>query len=409
MSGGLFISQTGLQALNTALETVSDNLANSNTTGFQSESANFETLLGSLVGDNAIGGGADVTGINRDFSQGAIVQASSATDLAIQGNGFFVLTDPAGNTYYSRNGNFTVGADGNLTGPDGTQVQGFALNPSGTASGVLAPITIPQGPLAPTASTKIAVDGNVNSASPVVTGAIDPTNPATYSASVSSQVFDSLGQSHTVTFFLQNAGPSTATPPTEQWNWLATFDGSTTGLGGNTGSLQFDNSGAVTTGGAGGPLTVTPTGASPLSLNLDFSMLTQFAGGNTPTATADGNAVGSPLGVQIDNSGVISVSYSNGQTQKVAEVALATFPSEQGLSLTTGGFYQQTGNSGTPTVSSAQSGSAGSIQSGALESSNVDTTTQLVNLVAFEKSFQANAKGLQTADNVLTTLNQLQI
>src|SRR5580704_10157319 len=129
MSGDtLSIVQTGLQGVDTALQAVSDNLANSNTTGYQSESIDFETLLGSLVGNSQLGGGVGVAGTDRDFSQGAIVQSNSPTDMAIQGNGFFVYQDASGNQVYSRNGHTIVGADGTMQGPNGDALQGFTLN-----------------------------------------------------------------------------------------------------------------------------------------------------------------------------------------------------------------------------------------------------------------------------------------
>jgi len=149
------------------------------------------------------------------------------------------------------------------------------------------------------------------------------------------------------------------------------------------------------------------TGAAPLSLNLDFSSLTQFAAANATSATADGSGVGTPLAVQVGNTGIVSVSYSNGQLVKIGQVAVASFPSVQGLLLTSGGVYQQTIASGSPTIATAGAGAAGSIRPAALESSNVDTTSALVNLVVLQRSFQANAKALQTADNILAYVNQL--
>jgi len=406
MSGNtLSITQTGLQGVDTALQAVSDNLANANTTGYQSESIDFETLLGSLVGGSTLGGGVGVAGIDRDFSQGAIVQSNSTTDMAIQGNGLFVYQDSSGNQVYSRDGHTIIGAAGTLIGPNGSVLQGFSLNAAGLPSGILGALTIPQGVEAPTASANVALSGNLDSTNAVIAAPLDPTNPATYNSSVSVQVYDSLGNSHVLTFFFQNSGPDASTPPNEIWNWEATLDGSAAGLANNTGSFKFDNTGNMVSGAVpGSALTATVTGAAPLSLGLNFSSLTQFA---TANATADGNGVGTPLAVQVDNSGIVSVSYSNGQLVKVGQVAVATFPSEQGLALTTGGVYQQTNASGTPTIATAGAGASGTIRPSSLESSNVDTTSGLVNLVVLQRSFQANAKALQTEDSVLGYLDQL--
>jgi len=401
----LSVTQTGLQGVDTAMQAVSDNLANAQTTGFQAESIEFATLLGEYVAGNPLGGGVTVQGINRDFSQGAIVQSNSPTDLAIQGNGFFVLQDPSGNITYSRNGHMVVGNNGDLLGFNGTNVMGYAVNAAGNPSGVLAPVVIPQGVLAPTASTKASLSGNLDAGSPVLSGAINPADPTTYNTSVSMQVFDSLGNSHVLTYFYQNAGPSGGN---EQWNWLATLDGSTAGLGGNSGTVAFDTTGKLVSGGTPGALTATITGAASLNLSQNFSALTQYAAASAMTGTADGNAVGHPLSVQVDNNGLVSIAYSNGQNVNIAKVAVATFPSEQGLQLSSGGVYEQSQASGQPTIATAGAGAAGTIRPSSLENSNVDTTKQLISLVVLQRSFQSNAKALQTEDNILGTLMQLQ-
>ncbi|MGD0074802.1 MAG: flagellar hook-basal body complex protein [Candidatus Binataceae bacterium] len=414
MSGNtLSITQTGLQAVDTALQAVSDDLANANTTGFQSESVDFGTLLGSTIGDGALGGGVDVTGIDRDFSQGAIVQTNSPTDMAIQGTGFFVYQDSSGTQVYSRDGSTAVAANGTLEGPDGAALQGFSLNAAGLPTGVLGSITIPQGSLALTASANVAVNGNLDSTSTVIGSVaspvpINPSDSTTYDSSVSVQVYDSLGNSHVLTFYFQNGGPDSSTPPNEVWNWEATLDGSTTGLANNTGSFSFDNAGDMVAGSVpASALTATVAGAAPLSLALNFGSMTQFASSNSASGTADGNAVGAPLGVQINSSGLVSVSYSNGQSANVGQVAIATFPSEEGLALNSQGLYQQTSQSGSPTIGTAGATSSGSIVNSSTESSNVDTTSALVSLVVLQRSFQANSKALQTEDSVQGYLDQL--
>ena len=405
----LSVTETGLQAVDTAMQAVSDNLANAQTTGFNAESVDFGTLLGEFVAGSPLGGGVTVKGITRDFSQGAIVQSNSPTDLAIQGNGFFVFKDSSGNTGFSRNGGFKIGNNGDLLSFNGSQVMGYSVSSSGQSSGVLGAIVIPQGVLAPTATTKAAITGNFDAGSTAIAAPIDPTDPTTYSTSVSVQTFDSLGNSHVLTFYFQNSGPTGAAPPTEKWNWTATLDGSTTGLTNNTGSMTFDSAGALVSGGVpANPLTATLTSAAPLSVALNFSALTQFNGASAATGTADGNAVGNPVGVQVSNNGLITESYSNGQTVNVGQVAIATFQANQGLQLTNSGVYEQTQASGPATIATAGAGSAGTIEASALESSNVDTTSQLVQLVVLQRNFQSNAKALQTEDNILGTLMQLQ-
>jgi flagellar hook protein FlgE len=404
MGAALSISQTGLQGVETAMDAVSDNLANAQTTGFDAESIEFATLIGEYIDGSPLGGGVASAGISRDFSQGSIVQASSPTDLAIQGNGFFVFQDSAGDTTFSRNGQMSVGNNGDLLAFNGSQVLGYAINSSGATAGVLSPIAIPQTDNAPSASTQVTLSGSLDASSPVISGAINPADPSTYSGSMSVQVYDSLGNAHTLTFFFQNSGSGTGGA---NWNWTATLDGSSTGLSGNSGTLGFNASGNLVSGGTA-QLTATPAGAKPLSLSLNFAALTQYAAAATVTGTANGSSAGQPQSVQVDNNGLISVSYSNGQVVNVAKVAIATFSALQGLQLNSEGVYQQTAASGAPTITTAGAGAAGSIESSALESSNVDTTQQLVSLVVLQQNYEANAKALQTVDNMEQTLMQIQ-
>ena len=404
----LTVIETGLQGVETAMQAVSNNLANAQTNGYQSESVDFATLLGEFVAGNALGGGVTATGITRDLSQGAITQTNSPTDMAIQGDGYFVLSDASGALSYTRDGQTQVNATGQLVGFNGDTVMGYAVNAAGISTGVLGPITIPQGVLAPTASTTNSVSGNLDAASPVIAGPINPANPATYSSSVSVQVYDSLGNSHVLTYYYQNAGPGVA-PAAENWNWTATLDGSAVGLANNSGTVGFDNTGAIVSGATPAlPMTATIAGANNLSLGLNFAGLTQYAGGTAISGTSDGNAVGNPQGTQIGSNGLVSVAYSNGQTVNVGQVAVATFPAEQGLQLNNSGTYTATASSGAATTSTAGSGAAGSIQSSALEGSNVDTTNQLVSLVTLQNTYQANAKALQTQDSILGTILQIQ-
>ncbi len=409
MGGSLPVTQTGLQAVENAMSAVSDNLANSETDGFKSQEVDFATLLGEYIDGDALGGGAVANGVSTNFSQGSVVQTNSSTNLAIQGNGFFMLQEGSGATDYTRNGNMTIGSDGSLLAFNGANVMGYAVNSSGVASGALAPIVIPQGAIAPAASSSVGLTGNLDAGSAPITGTIDPTNPATYTSSVSVQLYDSLGKSHTLTIYYQNAGPTTSTPPTDQWNWTATLDGSATGLTNNSGSIQFSSAGAVVSGGApSSPLTAAVAGAAPLSLGLNFSQLTQFGTASSLSGTADGNAAGQPVGVSINNNGGVSVTYSNGQSANVAQIAIATFTAEQGLVLGANGTFQQSDASGAPTVQAAGAGSAGTLESSALESSNVNITNELVNLVVLQQSFQANSKALQVETQTIGSVLQLQ-
>src|SRR5579885_145951 len=404
-------TQTGLQAITQALQTSSDNLANAQTTGYKSEDPIFETLLGNQIGDQTVGGGAAVVGLERDFSEGSIIQTGVGTDLAIEGGGFFVYQTASGQQMFSRDGQISVGSDGSLVGPNGFQLMGFNVDSAGNPLGVLQPLVIPTSMIPPTASTQVTMQGNLDSSSPVLSGPINPSDPTTYSYSASVTVYDSLGNSHVVTFFYQNAGPDPANPGDELWNWTATLDGGTTGLANNSGSIDFDSSGNLVIGGTpASTLNATLTnGAANLSLALNFSSLTQFGSASVASGTADGNSASSPSSVSIDSSGLVTVTFENGMTKNIGKVGIATFPSDQGLQLGEGGMFAATAAAGQMTIAAAGSGGAGKLQAGALEESNVDTATELVNLVVLQNAYGANAKALQVEDAMASDITNIQI
>jgi len=406
------ITETGLSAVETALSTVSDNLANADTVGFKSQSADFETLLGQNIGDNALGGGVAVSGASTDFTEGALNQTGQPLDMAIQGDGFFIYQTSAGQQVYSRNGQLTIGPKGTLLGPNGDELLGYTVQSNGSL-GTVGPIQIPQTLLAPAASATVSLAGNVNASDTVIptTTAINPADPTTYDYSASVTVYDSLGNAHELTFYFQNNGPDPNHAGDVLWSWMATLDGSTTGLSNNAGTFDFNSSGAMVIGAKpANALTATLTnGASPLSLSLNFGNITQYASGDSVSGTADGNAAAGPISSQIDPQGQISVTYSNGQTVQVGQVALATFVSNSGLELTNGGMYQATPSAGAIAISLPGAGAAGTISNGALEQSNVSVSDQLVNLVVLQNIYGANAKALQTEDNVESTVINMPI
>jgi len=395
------ISETGLKAYQTALGVVADNLANAGTTGFKSESPIFETLLGETLGGSSVGGGVLASGVERDFSEGSIIQSNNPLAMAINGNGFFVY-QLNGETVYSRNGDVSIDGAGNLVGPGGALLMGFPLNAAGLPAGALQPIVVPSALNAPSATTKTSFSGNLDASSPVIVSGtpIDPSNPATFSSSGSVRVFDSLGNSHIVTFYFQNNGSG-------QWSWLATFDGSAAGLGGNTGNFQFNSSGQIVSGATPPPFTAAPPGAGPLSIAFDFSQITQFAAQNSFSGNPDGHAAGTVTGIQTDANGVVSLKFSNGETVAIAQVALAEFSGQQSLQMAPGGFFQETTGSGPAAIGVPGAGGAGTISPSAIEESNVSTSDQLVNLVTFERFYEANAKALQTSNNTEAYLENL--
>jgi len=400
------IALSGLTAASGDLDVTANNVANADTVGFKSSRAEFADVYaaGSVnLSASTSGEGVRVDDNAQQFSQGNITTTSSNLDLAISGDGFFTLKDASG-TVYSRNGEFSEDKDGNVVNATGQFLQVYPpTTTGGFNTGTTTDLNLQTAQSAPTATTTAAVTLNLPAASTVPTDyAADgfvPTDPNTYNQSTSTTVYDSLGQAHTATlYFTQGA----TTADTSTWNVNMTVDGTT--VTATPATLTFNSEGAVTPAGSG-VITFsgyTPTdGANPLSMAFNFGTSTQYGGNFGVTAiTQDGYATGQLSTVNIDTSGIVSAVYTNGRSTQLGQLAMANFPNPQGLQQLGDTNWAQTYTSGTVVTGTAGGAGFGTIQSGALESSNVDLTTELVNMITAQRAFQANAQ-------VVTTANQL--
>jgi flagellar hook protein FlgE len=400
------IALSGLTAASGDLDVTANNVANADTVGFKSSRAEFADVYaaGSVnLSASTSGEGVRVDDNAQQFSQGNITTTSSNLDLAISGDGFFTLKDASG-TVYSRNGEFSEDKDGNVVNATGQFLQVYPpTTTGGFNTGTTTDLNLQTAQSAPTATTTASVTLNLPADSTVpadyVADGFDPTNPLTYNQSTSTTVYDSLGTAHTATLFFTQ-GPTTAT--TSTWEVNMTVDGKTVAAA--PPKLVFDSTGAVTPAGSG-VVTFsgfTPTdGANPLSMAFNFGTSTQYGGAFGVTAiTQDGYATGQLSTVNIDTSGIVSAVYTNGRSTQLGQLAMANFPNPQGLQQLGDTNWAQTYTSGTVVTGTASGAGFGTIQSGALESSNVDLTTELVNMITAQRAFQANAQ-------VVTTANQL--
>lgn len=404
MMRSLFAAVSGLRLHQIRMDVVGNNIANVNTPGFKSSRAVFaelfaQTLRGASAPTTTAGGsdaaqvglGVELAGIDPDMGQGSIQVTGRSTDLAISGNGMFVLKDASGNQVYSRLGAFSLDANGNLVNPQGLQVQGWVatngtfgpLNAS-TMTGVKIAVGATK---PPTATANVSYGGNLQA------GLAAPAN-----VQVPVTVYDSLGNPWTVTVTFTPSG----TP--NSWNWSVAAPPA--GISGS-GTVTFTTSGAFSAS-TGGPITFTPTGAAPVSITPNFSQMTQYAQPSTATAISqDGAAAGALNTITIDKNGVITGSYSNGQTQALAQVALASFANPGGLLRSGDSLYLQSNNSGLPQIGAANTGGRGAIAPGSLEMSNVDLAEQLTEMITTERGFQANARVIGAADQMLQQLATL--
>jgi len=397
------IALSGLTAANSALDITSNNIANADTTGFKNSQAEFGTVFssGAVNLDTSTGGqGVQLVTSAQQFTQGDISTTSSPLDMAISGNGFFTMSSPSGYVY-TRNGEFQEDQNGNVVSSTGQYVQVYPpLANGGFNTGALQNLNLSTGQSAPVATSAGNVILNLpsNDTAPTVTP-FSPTNPDTYSQSTSTTVYDSLGNSYPATlYFTQTATPGT-------WNVNMTVNGTQVGT---AQTMKFSSAGALTAP-AGDNVTFAgfqPTdGAAAMSMSFNFSKTTQYGTQfGVSSITQNGNTTGQLSTVSVSSSGVVSAVYTNGLSTNLGQLAIANFPNPQGLQQLSDTDWAQTFSSGTVVQGTAGSAGLGTIQASALENSNVDLTTELVNMITEQRAFQANAQVITTADQMSQTV-----
>ena len=404
MIGSLFAGISGLNANSTAMTVIGDNIANVNTTAYKANRSMFANVLSQSLGgsiNNGIGRGVEFWGTSPLWTQGSLENTSSPTDLAINGKGFFIVQDDSGANFYTRAGQFYLNDAGDMVNPDGMNVQGYQIDSSGNL-GSLTTISIPGERIsAPSATTEFTFDINLDSQT--------ATN-GTYSTSQS--IFDSLGNAIplTLTFTKQAAA--------QTWSVAASVpspNGPVT-IGGNpTAAVTFDSSGNLLVPAADQTLAITLANgaATPLSLTWDLvdaggTTLGDVTGYSSSSSTTfqyqDGYTSGILRGISVDEDGVVTAAYSNGQLIPTFQIALADFPSYEGLTKMGKNLYAESLESGQPMPGVAGNGRLGSISSGAIEMSNIDLAQEFVKMITTQRAFQANSRVITTSDEILNEL-----
>lgn len=388
------IALSGINAVNTQLDTISNNIANTGTYGFKSSRANFSAMVAGGPNGAEVGSLTQFIGVG-----GSTLNTGRSLDAAIQGRGFFALKDSSGGMSYSRVGNFVVDKTGVLVDSAGRKVQGYAITPGSPTRGALGDITVPSGQIAAKASTQLDYVANMSSdwTTPSVTP-FDKTDAQSFNSSMVSVVHDSLGQQHTLTQYFVKSGAN-------QVDVHYTMDG--TDLGTTT-ALQFSTDGVLTSPTAPVSLALgTPAGASALTVAVNYTGTTLYAGEATNSVnSADGYASGTLTGTTIAEDGSVIAQYSNGQKQTIAQLALATFPNEDGLTPTSDTSWVASQASGGALYDAPGVGVSGTLTVGALEQSNVDMTGELVNLMAAQRNYQANTKVISSENEMMQALFQ---
>ena len=435
---------SGLSAASKSLDVIGNNVANASTAGFKASRAEFNDVYAAALsgaGVNNVGIGVGLAAVAQQFTQGNISTTDNPLDLAINGQGFFQVTDGLNPRLYSRNGQFKVNREGFIVNNDQLKLLGYPADGTGVIQpGIAQPLQLPTSGIDPAQTQSIRLEFNVDSrvatTAPVGTTGLILNDPSTYNNATSMSVFDVKGQEIALTLYFQKGEVTVAgdTP----WHVYATANGT---------PLEVDSAGAAIaldvdgnpqtpwttiifprTGGAPTqpsavsnppngllnmdvPVSTNSVGAQALDiLGISVNLLNVTENGSTFAVTdvlQDGYAPGQLSGILIEGNGIVTARYSNGQTKPAGQIELANFRNVQGLQPLGGNTWASTFTSGEAILGVPGVGNFGSLQSGALEDSNTDLTIELVSMITAQRVYQANAQTIRTQDQVLQTITNL--
>lgn len=407
MLRSMFSAISGLRAHQVMMDEIGNNIANVNTVGYKSGRVNFQDILsqtfrgasapqGGLGSINPaqVGLGVTVAGIDVVQTQGNLQSTGRLTDMAIQGDGFFVLSDGS-RQFFTRDGSFDIGLGGQLINPaSGMAVQGWNANSAGAIDTTTAvtDVTIPIG----TRTTALA------STTSKVSGNLDASATVGATASTTLTEVDSLGVTHSVKVTFTKTGANA-------WDWAATTDPSDVDAStSSTGTISFNSDGTYA-GGTGSPVSVALTNGatSPLDVAVDMATMTGYQGTSTINAQTNGFTSGTLTTFTIGAAGDITGVFSNGQTQLLGQIAMGAFVNPGGLLRQGQNLFGASSASGGASVGTPGSGGRGTVTTGSLEMSNVDLATQFTSMITAERGFQANGKVITTSDEMLQDLVNL--
>ncbi|KJH84828.1 flagellar hook protein FlgE [Stutzerimonas stutzeri] len=379
------IALTGLSAVNEQLNTIGNNIANSGTVGFKSSRTDF----GSLYAESQAMG-VEVIGTTQSISQGgALTTTNRDLDLAISGGGFFVTRASNGDVAYTRAGMFGTDKNSYLTNSLGQRLQGYPTDATGNLqTGVISDLQMKTGGLPAKATDELSFVANLDANQDVPAVAFDPLVADSYNSTYTTKVFDSQGKEHTLTQYF-------AKTTDNSWNAHYYVDG--TALAGPQ-ALTFDTSGSLATPiGIVGLTAPLGGGVAPLNIALDYTGTSQYGSEfNVTSNRASGYAAGEQTGMSVEKDGKVYATYSNGERLLQGQVVLATFVNPEGLKNISGTAWTETAASGAAMLGAPGVGQYGNLASGALESSNVDLTQQLVGLMEGQRNYQANTQVIST-------------
>lgn len=421
MMRSLFAAVSGLKTHQQRMDVIGNNIANVNTPGFKKSRVTFQDMLyqtirgasrpveGGLGGTNPIqmGPGVSIASIDTIFGITSFQDTGKATDLGIDGEGFFVLSDGSRN-YYTRVGNFDFDSEGNLVSLlNGMHVMGWMAQPDGSIKTDVEPVNIciNMSETEPAKATEnIYFAGNLDSRVPIYE---DDNKTPSSKIIVRQTVYDSKGQEYIVAIELKKVGNN-------EWSWILNANsivnstGETIEVGEQSGVLKFDTQGKIQSSTETPHISFTPPGSDTLNIALDFKGLTQYGSNSTATIQRqDGYTAGTLESYTIDQSGTITGVFTNGVTRSLAQIALARFSNPAGLHKNGGSLYSETSNSGEPLLGTGGASGFGSIRPGSLEMSNVDLSSEFTEMIITQRGFQANSRVITASDEMLQELVNL--
>lgn len=424
--GSMATGISGMRAMGTNLSIIGDNIANAQTTGFKASRGEFQdviaTNLKGILGGNQIGRGTHLNAVTTLHEAGNITPTERDSDMAIRGNGFFVLRDHHGSVSFTRDGSFRFDEKGRLTTSDGAKIQGYRVNPDNEkVDAELSDVEFTSNTIPARGTEQVRINANMDVRKPINPNAFDPVNPdknADFNTAI--RVYDTAGSSHSINVFFHKTGDY-------EWTWHGMADGA---------ELQEGQEGVLQEI-ASGKLTFTPDGKLAtdelLSSNISFkgaqadqkidfffgdSIITRNGTGLAGTThygsdsqvfkqVQDGYAAGTLSNFSIDEKGMVSGSYSNGVTRPLAYIALGRFENNEGLYKLGQNRYKEAVKSGQPLIGRAGEAGRGEILAKSLEASNVDLASEFVQMIQTQRNFQANSKTISTSDELLQDIINL--
>lgn len=412
---------SGLNATSKNLEVIGNNIANSNTYGAKVSRAEFSDVYAAALngaGANSVGIGTNLASVSQQFTQGNIITTENPMDLAINGAGFFQITDSKGLVTFTRNGQFKVNREGFIENNAGQRLMGYVADNTGQIQpGQAAPLQLPTGGIGPNPTSQIELEMNLDARAgvsrPSAGPQIDFNDADTYNNATSLTVFDEQGQGVALTYFFQKTA-------TNAWNVYATANGIS--VNGGPGdpqpitTINFPPNGIAPVNPADPvafdiPATVNGQGTGTLPIAgvlLNLRSATQYGSAFGVTdLSQNGYSAGNLTAIAIEGNGIITARYTNGQSRPAGQIEIASFRNPQGLQPLGNNAWGRTFASGDPVNGVPGDGALGILQDGALEESNINLTGELVNMITAQRTYQANAQTIKTQDQVLQTLVNL--